>query len=891
MTGKIDLTDYSRFENKLRRIIQLNLSGVLVYTERTSDAKNMNCSRSEFIEAFKKDIDKTAEDLCKAVGIINSINNGLIQEICTLDNTVENFFGNTYDHQSKKITLSGVVFDIDKNNSFDKSAIVEIIYSNLFNLDRKELALVVKALAKYEDREIDEVSKAILYPSTIKADEIISKINTYDILFREFRDKMSFNERVLFDATFERSGVTDVIQNSTFIDIRGVRQYFKKHNINDVNNLAEVFPKLKYIESVEIDGDASVSKAIRMIELTERLKINCEHKFTLKFRKLKNLNVRGCYFHAGSIVAEDYRNTSALLHEIAHFIHMSNLMDNEFVNYMIDKLTPRINFKNLLISDAEKSSFLNKYDYYTNSKEVVARALEVAALFAVESSKLIVSSDDFDFIKSRIFYETLEGIYFDFNSFDDQTIEEMNKLYKLFFETSPHEVQNTGIDNFYKIDTRYLRTKKDNKLTIDELIRLERKKQLKDKKVLYSMVNTENIETIIANRGLLDIQRLSNAIFINIELTGGHNLSMPSRQWAVVCEDRANVIMACLNEIKKTHSLIEYIEYMIELRRSVLSNIDNYVLLAGFKKPSVRKEIREFHKTYIQENGIEQSSFIQLNELRSKISNSALLLDETGEVVNNIQYMENLLDSNNLLIQRLDEHPMIEHRNFIRYCEFIFSKTQQSSLFPKSAFADKELARKILEKDESSYYRISDELKKDVEFNTWYFDKFEDMEKLKDRFIFVDSSLKSNIEFMKRYILKDNSLISLANEDIRNMIIDDTKEIEVIPTETIIKKTTKKATKKIKEVNSDIDFEEIISSNTIVDSIDEYGNPIKVLEIKNDLPREIFKSFCIYMNKNKIGSYKRGKGFVLKNMEMVASVTTTIYAAELLETFANGVLF
>lgn len=45
------------------------------------------------------------------------------------------------------------------------------------------------------------------------------------------------------------------------------------------------------------------------------------------------------------------------------------------------------------------------------------------------------------------------------------------------------------------------------------------------------------------------------------------------------------------------------------------------------------------------------------------------------------------------------------------------------------------------------------------------------------------------------------------------------------------------------------------------------------------------------MNKNKIGSYKRGKGFVLKNMEMVASVTTTIYATELLETFANGVLF
>ena len=61
----------------------------------------------------------------------------------------------------------------------------------------------------------------------------------------------------------------------------------------------------KYIESVEIDSDGDCNKALRMINQIERLKINSEYKFTLKIRKLGNLNARGVFFQSGMVVAED----------------------------------------------------------------------------------------------------------------------------------------------------------------------------------------------------------------------------------------------------------------------------------------------------------------------------------------------------------------------------------------------------------------------------------------------------------------------------------------------------------------------------------------------------------------------------------------------------------
>ena len=148
----------------------------------------------------------------------------------------------------------------------------------------------------------------------------------------------------------------------------------------------------------------------------------------------------------GFIVAEDLRNTSALLHEIAHFVHMVSHNDNAFVNYMIAKLTPRVDLKAI-------EQIGGKKEYYLDSKEVLARALEIASLLASESGIVSFENWEYGLIKSRSHYEMNEGIYFNFNSFDGETQLEMIELYKFFFDTSFGEVRKSNINNFSKINT------------------------------------------------------------------------------------------------------------------------------------------------------------------------------------------------------------------------------------------------------------------------------------------------------------------------------------------------------------------------------------------------------------------------------------------------------
>ena len=92
--------------------------------------------------------------------------------------------------------------------------------------------------------------------------------------------------------------------------------------------------------------------------------------------------------------------------------------------------------KNDVYEVVYKSQIGGKKEYYLDSKEVLARALEIASLLASESG--IVSFEDWEYglIKSRSHYEMNEGIYFNFNSFDGETQLEMIELFKFFFDTS-----------------------------------------------------------------------------------------------------------------------------------------------------------------------------------------------------------------------------------------------------------------------------------------------------------------------------------------------------------------------------------------------------------------------------------------------------------------------
>lgn len=891
------LIDVARYENKLRKIVELNLAGASVFTDKTSQVLNSAVSKSEFIEAFKDDIDKTARYLVDSLGIINSISNGLVMALESLDNTVESFFGETF--KNGIITLSGVNFDVKKRVVFEKAEYIDFIYSNLFDITRKDLNILVKALTKYETAKSD-IEKAVLYPSIVLADKLIEKMGYFDLKFNDFRRKLSYEDQLEFSAMFNRSGVCDVIQNSTYIDIRGVRQVCSKHKnqMSSIARLAEGIKtnEYKYIESFEFDGEASVKGAMVAAEQISRLKINCEHKFTLKFRKLGNYKARGVYFNSSFIVAEEVKDTSALLHEIAHFIHMSNpnIAESNFVNYMIGKLSKRINFDN--IDERIKNNFIQKSSYYNDPKEIVARALEIAALIANESSRVIFSSGDYEMIKSREYYELREGVYFDFNSFDEETISEMLNLWELFYETSHDDIKNTNIDNFYKIDTNYRRVKLEKvDKTITEILNDERKKAEKEKRFLYAMVTPENINMIIQNRPrTLSLDSICTMIFGNLHFCSGHAKSLTAEGWAEVKESKSMMVLMMLDMIKATKTEVQYLEYLYELdKNKVLDIMDGACLVSGFNikwRMEIKKKLNEKYP---------EGAFKSFNTFYSSIARNVFNI-ASDEIINNYEYMKQYISENKYFLDQV-KYSMSEE-NIIRHSFDILNEHEMSALsFPKVVFSNSKFVITYFAKNPTNVDDIRYCSEEILSNTTVMYNVLTSIagavnsENFYIAFNSISIELHEDVDFVKHFMQFHNCIVDGVSEDVRNIILGKQEEVIVE-----VKKTKSTKIKKAKVENIEIDevknerFEKILQSVQIIEKPhSQTGEILKTFKVEEDLGKD-FQSFAKYLKSNDIGYYSRFlRAFVVNNIERIsaASVVVTSYNQDLLELFAQGRLF
>ena len=890
------LINVSKHEDKLRKIIKLNEIGSTIYTDKSSEALSFGCSKSEFIEALKKDIDKTAKDLIDSKDILLSINNGLVMDINSLDNNVENFFGKTYNKIGNKVTLSGVRFFLNEKTFPTKTEIINSIYLNVLNTNKKDLKNLSNALALYETSN-EQIKKAVLYPSILLADELIERIGHISTKFNNYRNTMEFDEKLSFDTTFKRSGITEVIQNSTYINKDGILQCVhtqksaaRKIASKLMNN------EFKYIEAVEIDGDGDCDKALKLIKQIERLKINSSHKFTLKFRKLGNLNARGVFFQSGLIVAEDVRDTSALLHEIAHFIHLTNtyIYNNDFVNHMISKLGNRINFKNLDVTDLEREAISKKDAYYTDPKEVIARGLEIASLLAFEKGMFIQSTEEFDLIKSRDFYSKYEGIYFDFLSFDEETKSEMLELYKLFYETSYDEVLSTNINNFIKIDTRFSKIKKEKDAF--SILKEERKREEKEKKALFALVTSSNLDLIIKNKGSLTMKELALIIMANISYCGGHNKSMNVTNWSYVCNEKAYIVLILLEKLKEELTIKENITFLYQLKiNKVIEGIKSHALAEGFNTKAslaIKRLIRE---------NIEDSYFYKLREIISLINRTPLNLADK-QILNDKEFITGVIDLHPLVIQRLEEFKEIEKETLIEYFLYFLENFNNKSIFMSSTslMLDARIMKKYLLSIESinSLSRFSG--------NTFDTEKLVDvlLEKFPDSQVYIferiGDNLKNNYDFMSKHVLLNKDLKKFIGDEIKHLFIEkeiqenfptcQTKEDSVIQKIDIVESNEEEST--TQEADNYPDFNDLIKSAEIVDFTHTgTGELLKVFRIKEKISD--FKAFNKYVIKSGIGYYSRiANGFIIKNIEKVATVTgATLYSQELMDVFSSGRLF
>lgn len=831
--ARTSLIDVAKHQNKLRKIVNLNEAGATIFIDKVTIALN-GSTKSEFISAFKADIEKTATYLIDSLGIINSIKNGLIQELDSLDNSVESFFGETY--KDGVITLSGVEFIPGAKAVVSRSEIIDTIYNKLFEIDRKELNYLSRTLERYETSSSD-IEKTLLYPSTIMADKLIEKIGLINHKFEDFRTKLTYEELEEFTTTFSRSGITDVIQNSTYVDIKGLRQISNTHKNNHMLDKMSIGLKtgaFKYVQALELDADADVRKVFNVINQIERLKINIKEKFTLKFRKLGNYNARGLCIDSLGIVAEDVRDSSALIHEIAHYIHLSNkqILESKFVNYMIDKLAQRVDLNNVPV-DAQ-SNIAKKETYYTSREEVIARALEIAALFANESSRVIWSDTDLDLIKSRKYYEELEGIYFNFNSFDDITREELLMLWELFYETSYSEVANTDIDLFVKIDTKYRRVQKD----IHELLKEADKLSKKEQKELYSFVCMENIDLIINNKpNTLGIENLALVLFKNISLWSGMNQKMGVSDWSEVIENQfAPIFLKLVKAVRENLDSYQYVEWLSKFKNNIaFKTVDNLIGLNGFQLK---------FRTKVRSDLSKAPNWLEFKSFRDSLVKFSPISLASKEVVEDIEYLKKFYIENPMEAFKLQEGNFLDEETYMAIYRHMYD-CEKTNFIPSDIM-------KIITVEEK------------IEINNHM----------------IETSSKSDIE----------TLVEELTEKYKDQL-ESQKTVE--PETTPTNKTVGDKIEEVKHLQKQ-EFEELIKKAEIVDfEHTKTGKQLKVLKVKDRIAN--FKAFNEYLINNGIAYYSRfAQGFIIKNLERVQVASSTalaIYSQDLLETFAKGTLF
>lgn len=661
------LIDVKKHSNALARLIatvQLKDHGVDCYFENASQAISLGYSRSEILEALSKDIGKTAEDLFNSQAIIKSIQNGKVTEFNSIYNTVEDVFGSTYNKEKETVTLSGVCFTIGGVGSLTKAELSAIILQSLFGIDKKELSGVLKTLNRYEETT-DDIQKAILYPSTILADELIGKIYKQEIAYSSFKKGMSYEEESEFNKVFNRTGVTGVIQNATYINKEGVKQLAPSHKAKDANELETLLKggKLKYIEAVECDGDGSLEKMTILVNQIEKLKLNTKVKFTFKARKLGNLKARGVFFPGHLIVAEDVRDTSAVLHELGHLIHMISHVDDPFVNYLIGKLTPMVDMDNVKFPVGRNA------DYYLDQNEVVARACEIGGLFARRDGRDAFADDaTFELIKSDQYYTDQEGIYFNFSQFDETTKQELIALYELFYETSPDEVRSSQFDNFIKIDTNYRKEKK----SFDDVLEDWAHKQEKELREIYSLVKHSTINPIIKNRGQATLSELIMAILTNISYCGNHNARMTSKDWADAIEDKAAVVCALFDALEADLSEKEMFLFRARLPKSAAwKRVNTTVLLSGFTdkfRPLIKRDLQAIGATCYGE-------VIEIQKNLRSINDSL-----TAEMLNDEAFMDEVISVSPETIARLDAN-MVDMETLVDWTRKILTSRPENNRY------------------------------------------------------------------------------------------------------------------------------------------------------------------------------------------------------------------
>lgn len=154
----------------------------------------------------------------------------------------------------------------------------------------------------------------------------------------------------------------------------------------------------------------------------------------------------------------------------------------------------------------------------------------------------------------------------------------------------------------------------------------------------------------------------------------------------------------------------------------------------------------------------------------------------------------------------------------------------------------------------------------------------------------------------------NSELINYVGPEIKHLFQDGIEKPTVIEVEintckssieTPVKIKTKKVTKnktqtiEVSPIVNDERFQKILQNVEITEKPhSKSGEMLKIFKVDEDLGTD-FQAFATYVNKNDIAYYSKFiKAFVVKNIELIASVTTSmLYSNEQIQIFSSGKLF
>tara|TARA_Y100000588_G_scaffold210270_1_gene224186 strand:+ start:18855 stop:21866 length:3012 start_codon:yes stop_codon:yes gene_type:complete len=412
-----------------------------------------NSDEIDLIEAFHKDLGKTVTTLDNVHQLLSTVDEK--GEVLHLkgEKQLQEIFGENYDIVNQTVKLP--YGDLELKKGFDKDYEKERIIKHSLGLNLEQYQTLFKQRKntfKHNQNELHTEEDKIEFLTTYTLRETfnkpLQKIRKMVNENIEFRKNLSIEDKNLLDEeiTFTKSMVDGVAKGSLFITKKdGLIQWgtgFKRDYSDKVQELMKVLEENPYVEAVELTSGSSIDAYLNLMNQIKEMNFDLQAPVFLKCRRLEVYNAAGLYYQGQRIIALDIKNPSAAIHEFIHSVddNKNSKERQDFARFARSRI------------DYEYLSTLSKkkQNYYLSTREVIARAGEVAYLF--EKFDYQPSNESYEEFKNRVVkgqeitniydlnlvnniesYEKRANVYFDIKNMGASDVHIFREYYKEYY--------------------------------------------------------------------------------------------------------------------------------------------------------------------------------------------------------------------------------------------------------------------------------------------------------------------------------------------------------------------------------------------------------------------------------------------------------------------------